>query len=575
MSVEKTRKVIDDFLSNDAAEVLAIKGGWGAGKTYYWRTVGEPCIDEKAHASFEKYSYVSLFGVDSLDDLKFSVFQNTVDRQSAEMSGKNLSLGMSNGKAKWIKSRWKDLKVLLKKLVKVLDASQIPFISVDIESISFASVRDTVVCLDDMERASCSIDFKDILGLVSSLKEQKNCKVILIFNDEKLSSGRHADNYKELKEKVIDAEISFSPTAKESARLIFGNTNTAPDQFYSYAIDCVVKLDIRNIRTLIKIKKFVNLVLPMLKEFKDAVSLQAVHTLTLLTWSYYSSAHDENIPECQYIKDYNMVNEFKEYLGDAKQNKSPRQKEWSAKLRQYDYNTDEFDLALADVVEKGYADKNTLLPKAKEAHDKVVANDADMSFKAAWDLYHTFDDNEGELVRALREVLVKSARHLLSSQMDLIFTFLVEMGYEDDARRALSKYIKLNEGREGFFDIESDIVIHEYHPEVLNEFRKMNETFKKEKSLEDAVARIAEAGSWGGEEQQIMAQATQDDFYEMFKKLKGSRLRAHVDACLKFREHPIIDNVRSALVKIGRENKLNARRVRGLSGIDVDEQSAD
>lgn len=326
MSVEKTRKVIDDFLSNDAPEVLAIKGGWGAGKTYYWRTDVEPCIDENAHASFEKYSYVSLFGADSLDDLKFAVFQNTVDKQSAEMSGKNLSLGMSDDKAKWI-NRWKDVMALLRRLVKMLDASHIPFISVDIKSLSFASVRDTVVCLDDMERASCSIDFKDILGLVSSLKEQKNCKVILIFNDEKLSSGRHADNYKELKEKVIDAEILFSPTAKESARLIFGNTVAAPDQFYSHAIDCAVKLDIRNIRTLIKIKKFVNLVLPMLKEFKDAVSLQAVHTLTLLTWSYYSSAHDEDIPLYPYIKNYTMVNQIKGHLGDAEQTESSRQKE--------------------------------------------------------------------------------------------------------------------------------------------------------------------------------------------------------------------------------------------------------
>jgi len=554
VSIEKTQNAVDRFLSTDIPEVLAIKGKWGTGKTYYWKKKNEPFLDRQVHASFEKYSYVSLFGVDSLDDLKFTIFQNTVDMQSANKTEK-------------IKFRWKNVLTNWRNLSKSLDV-RIPYTSIDIKSISFTLVRNLVVCLDDMERASASIDFKDMLGLVSSLKEQRNCKVILIFNDEKLLSGHQAADYKELKEKVIDAEITFSPMAEESARMIFSGINTIPDKLSSHLIDCAVRLDIRNIRILMKIKRVVDMVFPVMEgKFEEDVSLQAISTLTLLTWSYYSSSHDENVPLYSYIKSYSALNDLREHLSDAKQNKFPCQREWSMKLRQYGYNTDEFDLALADVVEMGYVDEGTFLSKAKNAHEQIVEQNADRSIKKAFGLYHTFDDNEDELVRALCEV-VKFARHMNHSQMNGIFTILVEMGYVDEARRVLSEYIKLNEDREGFFDIESDVFDCEYHPEVLNRFKKMNKKIKKTRSLAEVVTRIVETNSWSGEDQQVIAQATSDDFYKIFK----DDLRT-VDVCLKFKESPIIDNVRSALVRIGRESKLNARRVRSFFDIDVDKES--
>lgn len=37
MSVEKTKKVVRDFLLNNSAEVLSIKGDWGVGKAYFWK----------------------------------------------------------------------------------------------------------------------------------------------------------------------------------------------------------------------------------------------------------------------------------------------------------------------------------------------------------------------------------------------------------------------------------------------------------------------------------------------------------------------------------------------------------
>ena len=48
-----------------------------------------------------------------------------------------------------------------------------------IETISFLSLNGTIICIDDLERKGKGLEIKDILGLVSLLKEQKKCKVVL------------------------------------------------------------------------------------------------------------------------------------------------------------------------------------------------------------------------------------------------------------------------------------------------------------------------------------------------------------------------------------------------------------
>ena len=46
-----------------------------------------------------------------------------------------------------------------------------------IEAWSFMSVSDSLICIDDLERKGSSLELKDVLGLISLLKEQKKCKV--------------------------------------------------------------------------------------------------------------------------------------------------------------------------------------------------------------------------------------------------------------------------------------------------------------------------------------------------------------------------------------------------------------
>ena len=140
------------------------------------------------------------------------------------------------------------LNSLGKKFLPILSSSA----SIDhyysiINSLSFLSLEKTIICIDDFERKGNSIDAQDILGLMTQLKEQKKCKVVLILNDESLSEGSSID-YVKLREKVIDTELRFAPTAEDCVAIALGSGKIA-----GLLGNNIVKLGINNIRIIKKI----------------------------------------------------------------------------------------------------------------------------------------------------------------------------------------------------------------------------------------------------------------------------------------------------------------------------------
>ncbi len=146
-------------------------------------TILEEARTRKDGIALPRYSYVLLFGIDSLDDFKYSIFLNTVDvisvvgEQDAE-NKRNSLLARAKG--------WSKTVLSLQRVSAVKDKLG------DISALWFPSVKQTIVCIDDIERHGDNLSIKDVLGLVSYLKEQKQCKIILILNDEQLDDEAKA-----------------------------------------------------------------------------------------------------------------------------------------------------------------------------------------------------------------------------------------------------------------------------------------------------------------------------------------------------------------------------------------------
>lgn len=107
MSIAQVEAALKRFAVHNDGSAIVLKGEWGTGKTYLWNKV----IQNHRISFFRKtYSYVSLFGLNSLPDLKRSIFENSVSIERAVGSTTEESGGVTAGLRK-VSSLLKEAKI--------------------------------------------------------------------------------------------------------------------------------------------------------------------------------------------------------------------------------------------------------------------------------------------------------------------------------------------------------------------------------------------------------------------------------------------------------------------------------
>lgn len=101
-----------------------------------------------------------------------------------------------------------------------------------------------------MERMDSAI-LRSFLGLVNELKEHRDCKIVLIFNQNKINTANMIE-----KDKIVDESILFNPNAESCFEIAISDTeleSSIRDSIKQYCID----KNITNIRIIkIIISKF-------------------------------------------------------------------------------------------------------------------------------------------------------------------------------------------------------------------------------------------------------------------------------------------------------------------------------
>jgi hypothetical protein len=237
MSLAEITRVVEQFILNGHNDLLVIKGQWGAGKTYFWQHLiaAAKSADKVGKCS---YSYVTLFGVNSLEELK-----NTVVLQEQDIKDAKPNKGL------------KDARALIKQISVVVD--KVPalqhYSGGIVSQAAFMTIQEALICFDDIERRGGGLEVKDVMGLASLLKEQHNCQLVFIMNEGGLS-GSGAEQFQQHSEKVVDIALQFSPS-KEDA---FGYVFLSDHPSYTIVRSCCLHLNIRNIQILQRIGHFIN-----------------------------------------------------------------------------------------------------------------------------------------------------------------------------------------------------------------------------------------------------------------------------------------------------------------------------
>ena len=552
MSIDVIKEQIFNFLSTDTPEVMAIKGEWGVGKTFSWKKFLTEA-NAKNDVKLDRYSYVSLFGINSLEAFKYTIFENVIKK---EIIGTEASIDTFKNNATSLAESFGRRSINLFR-----GAPIVKNINPAIETISFLSLRKTLICIDDLERKGNALDIKDILGLVSLLKEQKKCKVVLLLND----GEEGTEDFKKYREKVIDVELKFAPSPEECASIAYSDNQPYHQNLKKH----VAILGIKNIRILKKIERLIELAIPLAQDFETEITEQIIHSLALFSWCYYCSDNGEDIPTLEFVtsKGYSILG-----LGDDEVD-NDKEKNWRAILQGYNYQvTDELDVVLANAVKTGFFIEADFKTKATAKNQEIIAAKSKGSFSEAWKLYHdSFDDNRDEVINKLEESFSQNCEYITPHNLHGTVTLFRELGENAKASSLIDKYIERHEGQKDLFDLKEINTWGDIKdPEMVKKFNDKFKESSKSETVEQVLEKIAGRSGWNQSDEVVLANTTVDDYYNLFKTVKSKRLSSFISTCLKFgqfsnasdQQKEIADRATQALKKIGSESDLNKIRIR-------------
>ncbi len=560
MSLKIIESQIEKFLISKTAEVMVIKGKWGVGKTFSWKNLLLNA-KKKNKIGLEKYSYVSLFGVNSLESFKFGIFENLIDMENlpdetnyGNRKGKNLGVNIS---------QWKNSIGLVTKLPVFKN-----YIPANLESLLFSTINSSIICIDDLERAGENIKIKEVLGLMTVLKEQKDCKVLLLLNDKE----EGLEDYYKYKEKVIDLELRFDLTPEESANIAFKNTAKE----FKITRERAQELEIINIRALKKIEYFVERVIPLLKEYEEEVTNHVIHSLTLFTWCYYCS--NDGAPSLEFITSLS----YRNYLGLGKDSEVDDEKsEWMSILRSYKYTSfKSIDRVLAEFVQTGFINEEDFIHEASAMNKEIIRVKDRNSFYDSWKSYHnSFNDNESEVVDSLYNSLEENILTISWKDLNDVVTLFRELGNDPKASKLIDLYIEERKGESEIFNINEDLMPGDksIDEEIVRKFSSAYAESALVENASEVLKRLSSTNSWNESDVAVLENTSVEDYYQLFKSEIGDHLSSYVNRCLEFGRYgnannkryiEIANRAREALIKIGAESKLNEIRVKKF-GVNI------
>jgi len=549
LSVSLVKNEITNFLKREEAEVLCIKGLWGVGKTYAWDT---QLKEVAAHIpeAFDQYSYVSLFGINTLNDVKLSIFENTTSIKKADQN--NLiekADAIPREKFNWRKAL-KNIQGLAPIRSYIGDNT--------IAMLAFSNTSKSLICFDDLERCGKGIDISDIMGLVSFLKERRKCKVVLLLNDEAL--GGNKSSFNAYIEKSVDVTLSFEPTAKECASLILDPENKI---HANIAMHCT-KLGIVNIRVIKKILHHVTSLQNLIKNHDKRVMDQAVNSLCLFCWSHYQPSL---APSIEFLKNKWSAIQFGL---DTKEEPTKEEVLWTAQLNKYGFNNiDDFDRELLKGVQKGYFQSDKVIEFANKLNATIDRYDGEKAISAAWGLYHdSFNDNQEEVLCAMVCAFKNHSKHINPSYLNATYNLFEQLGECKRAEELLTLYINVHSENLEIFDLSKYISTSDItNTSVRKAFAEMHAATKKHASFTENLLTFKD--SYNDSLIDDLASTPVAEYVDALKQKSGNELHAMISGALRYlgsdtskdNRGIIAQKTMEALKKIGDMSPLNARRV--------------
>ena len=187
MKANELSKYLETLLSISKYRSILVDGPWGCGKTYEIREF------IKKHKN--KCIYVSLFGLETIDEINTEIY-----RQSHK--GRVRVAKVSNAISKAVAP--------VKYVSNIADALAFQLNEIDTSRIK----KSKIVIVDDLERLSKLIEYKDLVGYINKLLMNEARIICLVSLEGLEGDSNRLRDFLEFREKVFDSCLSInqSPT---------------------------------------------------------------------------------------------------------------------------------------------------------------------------------------------------------------------------------------------------------------------------------------------------------------------------------------------------------------------------
>lgn len=562
--LEDVERAIQRFLTEEGfPQAIVLSGNWGVGKTFLWNKIAK----ESSSHSRPNYAYVSLFGVSSLEDLKFSLFEAVTDwpdnRESERNTDSRAKVSRSSKTDGWWHRRKLDQltgseKSLVGKFATLKDLPFAKQFEPLLRTFAFNSVADTVVCIDDFERRGQGLRPIDVLGLASYLRESRNCKVVLIHNEDALADDR--DEFDRFEEKVFDSRIVLNPKPEFSIRCVV----PISDEHFQVWIDYANLLRANNIRIIRRTYEQVRIVEEYFPNSHPDIRKQFIYSLLVSNFAKFGNL--PHLPDLDYLRSFGNIVPVSAEESDEKE------KLWQETMYSLQWlSTDELDMELMEVVENGYvtidSTKAAIDGKTKYLEDAEGSTE----LEAAWRLYHaTLQDNGEEIAAAVELATSKHLSVMSLMNTDQSIRLLRDLGHETAADKLANAFVELHKDDKSALDVENSAFGDELKDRYfLDRLSDALLNVPVEKDLEEVLERLARDKGWGGSDEEFLSNLEETDYLKFFTDYAGNNMSTILKGATQFsrisnpsdRMQDISAKIARALESVAATSSLNARRL--------------
>ncbi|MDX1971336.1 MAG: P-loop NTPase fold protein [Candidatus Sumerlaeia bacterium] len=555
MRTETDKSLIESlkiFINNPDSKVAMLNGDWGIGKTYFWR---ELFVRTHKHtiskAGYSKYIYVSIFDKPDLKTLKKECFVNLVDIKEA------------HEKKSW-KAISSNLMLLVKEIkVPLFGSVQIPYDL--IHAYLFSYIQNALVVIDDLERKPDSLSMELLLGFVSELREEHNCKVVIIYNDEQMLNENNKKTLNKYKEKVVDYTFGYNPSLDSRISIVFNK-----DEHHE-AKEVIRDMVVTNVRVIKKIKNNISLLRRLLKHdwnlLEDSLHRRIERQLAYIT--IFSNDGTKKV-KVEKLSSHSDFHKLAGSIGGKEDTELMEESKIIGAYR-YDHTIDPMLIELVTIANFVKYDGLKILGEQNELEKK---SKMETEVRTIWNLYNgNFSVSTEEFIAQTTKFLKDNCEDIpLNSLLTLIAT-LDELGgltSKEQSINWIEQHAKKNSGK--------------YNPATLSELLKLVKddsivqaikseikTKTKSTTIGEEIKGIVLTSGWSLDTFAFLDSKTEKEYLEWIEN------DTHPDLLLILRDFlylfrskndpqqaSVINKIEYSLDELARKSKINEYRINNI-----------